>query len=69
MKTELKGPAALARADRTENIKTIPEVFDGSQGNPDPLAFQVAFLARRYGLSPCIARLVCELANVGRRAA
>jgi hypothetical protein len=68
METEVKGPAAQAGADRTENIKTVRKVFDRSQRNPDPLAFQVAFLIERYGLSPCVARLVIQLANIGGRA-
>ena len=64
-----QNPVALAGAHRAEDIKALACAFDGSNPKPEALSFQAAYLAARYRLSPCIARLVCQLAEIGGRIA
>ena len=66
-----KNPAAaLAGAtDREINVKTIAAVSDDFEISAENMSFQSAFVAQRYRLSPCIARLVCRLAQIGGRMA
>jgi hypothetical protein len=54
-------------ADRAVDVKTIAAVSDNSKANADGLSFQAAYVAQRYRLSPCMARLVCQLAQIGGR--
>ncbi|RWP40149.1 MAG: hypothetical protein EOR04_19580 [Mesorhizobium sp.] len=35
----------------------------------DAKGFAACLVAKRFGLSPCLARLVCELAHIGGRLA
>jgi hypothetical protein len=65
---EKPSPAALAGAHRAVNIKAVRAV-DGANPIADPLTFQVAVIAHRYRLSPCMARVVCHLAQIGGRLA
>lgn len=67
MTTEKRSPAALAGAHRAETAKVRTNGFDGRELTPDPLSFQVAYVSNRYRLSPCVARLVCHLAQIGGR--
>lgn len=67
MMNETKCPATLAGVNRAGNIKTVSAGFDARELTGDTLAFQVAFIVRRYRLSPCMARLVCHLAHIGGR--
>lgn len=69
MRSEAKGPATLAGVNRAGNIKTVSAGFDVRELTGDTLAFQVAFVARRCRVSPCMARLVCHLARIGGRRA
>lgn len=69
MLNETESPATRAGVNRAENIKTFSAGFDGRELTGDTLSFQVAFVARRYSLSPCMARLVCHLAHIGGRLA
>ena len=64
-----QNPVALAGAHRAEDIKALACAFDGSEFKPDALSFQAAYLAARYRLSPCIARLVCQSGVIGGRIA
>lgn len=67
MLSETKSPVTLAGVNRAGNIKTVCAGFDGAELTGGALAFQVAFIVRRYRLSPCMARLVCHLAHIGGR--
>jgi hypothetical protein len=67
MKHEKETPEALAGAARGDVVKTIAAVSDNSKGNADCLSFQADYVAKRYRLSPCMARLVCQLAQIGGR--
>jgi hypothetical protein len=67
MTNNKKRPVALAGAHRAGTIKTVSADFDGPEPKPEPLAFQAAFIASRYHLSPSIARLICHLAQIGER--
>jgi hypothetical protein len=69
MRHEKRRPAALAGAHRAENVKALEGTFDGPETSADPLAFQAAVIGLRYRLSPCLARLVCHLAQIGGRLA
>lgn len=69
MTHEKQNPVALAGAHRAQNIKALAGAFDGREPSAEPLAFQVAYVAARYRLSPCMARLVCRLAGIGGRLA
>lgn len=68
MTPEKRSPAARASTNRVPNIKALGGV-DAQNPIADPLAFQSAFIANRYRLSPCMARLVCHLAEIGGRLA
>jgi hypothetical protein len=49
-------------------VKALGGAIDYQQHNhkaPENLA--VAYVSRRYRLTPCMARLVCELARIGGR--
>ncbi len=61
MYPDKQNPVALAGAHRAEDIKALACAFDGSKFKPDALSFQAAYLAARYRLSPCMARLVSSL--------
>lgn len=71
MEHEKKIPAAaLASAtDREVDVKTIAAVSDNSNTKADCLSFQAAYVSQRYRLSPCMARLICQLAQIGGRMA
>lgn len=69
MSNEKQNPGALGGAHRAGNIKTVGAGFDEREPTRDALAFQVAFIAHRYRLSPCMSRLVCHLAHIGGRLA
>ncbi|MCC0035342.1 MAG: hypothetical protein H6887_08795 [Hoeflea sp.] len=69
MQPKKETPEALAGAVRGDIAKTIAAVSDNSEANADGLSFQAAYVAQRYGLSPCMARLVCQLAQIGGRLA
>lgn len=69
MEHEKESPEALAGAVRGDAVKTIAAVSDNSKPNSDGLSFQAAYVAKRYRLSPCMARLVCQLAHIGGRLA
>lgn len=60
-----KCPVALGGAHRAEAVKTDGIEFDRRERTSDALAFQAAFVAHRYRLSPRMARLVCHLARIG----
>lgn len=64
-----QNPVALAGAHRAGYIKTIAADFDGPEGSAEPFDWQAACVAYRYRLSPCMARLVCQLAQIGGRLA
>lgn len=61
--------SALAGAARGDIVKTIGAVSDNAKANVDGLSFQAAYVAKQYRLSPCMARLVCQLAQIGGRLA
>jgi hypothetical protein len=67
MKHEKETPEALAGAVRGDVVKTIAAVSDNAKATADGLSFQAAYVAKRYRLSPCMARLVCQLAQIGGR--
>ena len=69
MHRKKQNPVALAGAHRVEDIKALACAFDGSESKPDELSFQAAYLVARYRLSPCMARLICQLADIGERLA
>ena len=69
MEHEKKAPEALAGAVRGDVAKTIAAVSDNAKSTADGLSFQAAYVAKRYRLSPCMARLVCQLAHIGGRMA
>lgn len=69
MQLEKQNPAALAGAHRADKVKTLAAVSDRSEPSAECLSFQAAYVAARYRLSPCMARLVCQLANIGGRLA
>lgn len=63
MQNDKQNPAALAGANRVKETKVSSQDFSTSpEAN-----FQAAFIAARYRLSPCFARLICELAQLGGR--
>lgn len=66
---EKRSPAALAGAHRAGVIKSIAAGFDGTEPSAEPFDWQAACVAYRYRLSPCMARLVCHLAQIGGRLA
>lgn len=66
MPNEKRSPATPGGINRA-NIKTVGADFDGGKPTGEALAFQVAFIAHRYRVSPCMARLVCHLAAIGGR--
>lgn len=67
MTNNMKNPVKRGGAHRVDHIKTVCAEFDRPELIIDPLAFQAVFVANRYGLSPCMARLVCHLAQIGGR--
>jgi hypothetical protein len=69
MEHKKEAPEALAGAARGDVVKTIAAVSDNSKGNADCLSFQAAYVSERYRLSPCMARLICQLAQIGGRMA
>jgi hypothetical protein len=69
MTYEKRSPAALAGAHRARNVKALPSTFDRPESTDEPLALQAAIIAAKYGLTPCIARLICHLAEIGGRLA
>jgi hypothetical protein len=69
MKHKKETPEALAGAVRGDVVKTIAAVSDNAKATADGLSFQAAYVAKRYRLSPCMARLVCQLAQIGGRLA
>lgn len=69
MQHEKQNSVALAGAHRVENVKTLAAVSDRPETNAECLSFQAAYMAARYRLSPCMARLICQLANIGGRLA
>ncbi|MDX0513331.1 hypothetical protein GOD47_01420 [Sinorhizobium medicae] len=44
-------------------------VYDRRETNAECLSFQAAYVAARYRLAPCMARLLCQLSNIGGRLA
>lgn len=54
------GSLEISSASRLNYSTNSPKRFDTQD-------VAVAIVARRYCLSPCIARLVCELASIGGR--
>lgn len=69
MERKKETPEALAGAVRGDVVKTIAAVSDNAKASADGLSFQAAYVAKRYRLSPCMARLVCQLAQIGGRLA
>ena len=69
MEQEKRSPATRGGVSRAGDIKTVGAEFDGKEATGDVLAFQAAFIAHRYRLSPRMARLVCHLAAIGGRMA
>jgi hypothetical protein len=69
MMHEKRSPAALAGAHRAGDIKALAGAFDEPEASLEPLAVQAAIIAERYRLSPCMARLICHLAQIGGRLA
>lgn len=67
MKLENTNPAARAGASRVINSNTFNGNRNGANTSADDLTFQAAYVAQRYHLSPCMARLICQLANIGGR--
>lgn len=68
MQHEKQNPVALAGGHRAD-VKCFAAISDRSEPNAECLFFQAAYVAARYRLSPCMARLICELANIGGRLA
>ena len=67
MDEKRNGPVALSGAHRAADIKALAGASDGSESIAYGLSFQAAHVAARYRLNPCIARLVCFLADIGGR--
>lgn len=67
MTTDKRSPAALAGAHRADNVKAKCSAINDRQTTADPLDIQAAIIAQRYGLSPCMARLICHTAQIGGR--
>jgi len=60
------GGSVVSKAVTAQNYPN-PSILATPSLTPTNIA--VAIVAARWGLSPCIARLVCELANLGGRLA
>lgn len=69
MQLESKNPAALAGASRAQNPVTPARERNSVNTSAEDLTFQAAYVSQRYRLSPCMARLICQLANIGGRIA
>lgn len=69
MRLESKNPEALASAVRADNSNTFAGNRNSNNSSADDTGFQVAYVASRYRLSPCMARLICHLAEIGGRLA
>lgn len=67
MTLEKQSPAARAGAHRAECAKCRTNGSDKPEPIPNPCCFQVAYVSGRYRLSPCLARVVCHLAQIGER--
>jgi hypothetical protein len=61
---EMRSPAPLAGENRAKSVKT-PDF--SSIARPETEGdFAAVYLARRFHLSPCMARTVAALASLGR---
>lgn len=69
MQLENKNPAARAGASRANNPITSSRERNSANTSAEDLTFQAAYVSQRYRLSPCMARLICQLANIGGRIA
>ncbi|WP_156460108.1 hypothetical protein [Mesorhizobium sp. Root157] len=65
MTNNSRSPVRARQRHRANTIKTVGMDFDELKPTGETLALQVAIVARRYRLSPRIARLVCHLAQIG----
>ena len=63
MENEMENPAALAGANRVSETNVSTQ---GVSTSPEP-NFQAVYVAKRFRISPCLARVICELAHIGGR--
>ncbi len=69
MQLENENPAALAGASRVEDTTSLHGTGLITYSIADAMSFQATYVSTRYRLSPCMARLVCQLAEIGGRLA
>lgn len=69
MAHKTENPAALAGACRVESPELSKATGNKVDNSPDCLSYQASYVSARYCLSPCIARLICQLAEIGGRLA
>jgi hypothetical protein len=68
MPHEKRKPAA-GKATGFLNIEWLGSATERQEIRPAPLTWQAAYVATRYNVSPSIARLIVELAEIGGRLA